>query len=173
MRVPIPLSQRRGDMVVLAFFILNITFITYFVDIEQIIITDTSEFDYPPWPPAPAIDLFHWFGENYDPLFMARPMWWRMTIWIDALFFGPFYAFAIYAFIRGREWIRIPSIIYASVMITNVTIILGEEIWGAHATGSRFAVLGANGPWLLFPIYIIYRMWRHGHPFTREEAEAA
>ena len=37
---------------------------------------------------------------------MARPPFWRMTIWIDVIFFGPFYLFAIYAFIRGRNWIR-------------------------------------------------------------------
>lgn len=27
----------------------------------------------------------------------------------------------------------------------------------------------ANLPWLVFPIYIIYRMWRYPHPFTREQ----
>ncbi len=27
-------------------------------------------------------------------------------------------------------------------------------------------VLLANLPWLLFPIYIIYRMWRYPTPFT-------
>ena len=64
---------------------------------------------------------------------MARPAWWRATIWIDALFFGPFYVFAIYAYIKGRNWIRFGSIIWASVMLTNVTIILFEEVMGEHA----------------------------------------
>jgi hypothetical protein len=89
-----------------------------------------------------------------------------VTIWIDALFFGPFYIVAIYAFIRGKEWIRIPSIIYGSVLLTVVLVILGEEIGGAHATPHLPVVLMANLPWLLFPIYIIYRMWRYPAPFT-------
>ena len=51
-------------------------------------------------------------------------------IWIDSLFFGPFYAVALYAYAKGRDFIRLPSIIWASVMMTNVTIILAEELWG-------------------------------------------
>ncbi len=164
----VPLSQRYGDWIILAFFWLNISVITYVIDLEQLVIVDTSNFDYPMWPPRAVVDLAHWFGSNYDHLLMARPMWWRMTIWIDVLFFGPFYVFAIYAYTRGRAWIRIPSIIYGSVMITNVTIILGEELFGPHATPERLMVLMANGPWLLMPIFIIYRMWSDEHPFTRE-----
>ena len=58
---------------------------------------------------------------------MARPAFFRMTIWIDVVAFGPFYAFAIYAFIRGREWIRVPALVWSGVMMTNVAIILFEE----------------------------------------------
>ena len=34
--------------------------------------------------------------------------------------FGPFYAVATYAFVHGRELIRLPTMIWASVMMTNV-----------------------------------------------------
>jgi LysM repeat protein len=61
-------------------------------------------------------------------------MWRKATIWIDALFFGPFSAVAIYAYVKGREWIRLPSIIWGSVLMTNVFIIMCEETWGPHAT---------------------------------------
>ena len=63
---------------------------------------DPNHFTYPLWPPAKMVDLVHWYGRTFDPPLMARPAWWRATIWIDALFFGPFYAFAIYAFIKGK-----------------------------------------------------------------------
>jgi len=172
MRESIPLSQRKADWPILAFFWINIIFITYLIDIEQLVIPDTSvvenaDFEWPVWPPKPLILLMHWFGENHDPLLMARPVWWRMTIWIDAVLFGPFYAFGIYAFTKGREWIRIPSIIYASVMLTNVTIILGEEFFGPHAAPNPLNVIGANALWLIIPVYIIWRMWTNEHPFTR------
>jgi hypothetical protein len=167
----IPLSRRRGDIAVLVFFWINILFITYIVDIEQIVLPDISgAWDYPLWPPAAAVDLIHWYGNNFDPVLIARPAWWRMTIWIDSLLFGPFYVFAIYAWTKGKNWIRIPSIIWASVMMTNVTIILGEELMGLHATPGPLLVLALNAPWFLFPIYVIKRMYSTETPFTDDRA---
>jgi hypothetical protein len=163
---PIPLSQRRSDLVFIAFFILNIGFITYIVDIEQLIIADANHFTYPLWPPRPLVDLIHWYGRNFDPALMAREPWWRATIWIDVLGFGPFYAFAIYAFIKGRNWIRLPAILWAAVMVTNVTVILFEELLGPHATPRPGLVLLANMPWLLLPPILVARLWKHERPFA-------
>ena len=154
----LPLSKRPGDIPLIAFFLVNLFFITYIVDLEQLVIPDPSNFTYPLWPPPAMVDLVHWWGRTFDPLLLARPPWWLVTIWIDSLFFGPYYVFALYAFIRGRDWIRIPSIIYASVMLTNVTIILGEEIFGPHRSPNLPVVLLANAAWLIFPIYLIYRV---------------
>ena len=162
----LPLSERRIDLLFIAFFLLNLGFITYIVDLEQLVIDDPAKFAYPIWPPSRLVDLVHWWGRNFDPALMARPTWWKATIWIDALGFGPFYAVALWAFSRGREWIRLPSVIWASVMMTNVVIILAEEIWGPHATPRLAMVLAANAPWLLVPIALIARMWRE-RPFSR------
>lgn len=161
------LKERPIDIAILGFFYFNIIFITYLVDMEQLVIGDTSDFEYPLWPPGFIVDLVHWWGINFDPALMARPPWWRATIWIDCLFFGPFYLLAIYAYTKGKEWIRIPSIVYASVMITNVAIILFEEIAGPYASPSLGTVLFANASWIIFPILIIWRMRDEKHPFTR------
>jgi hypothetical protein len=168
MRETIPLRERPVDIALLVFFVINLLFITYIVDLESIVMADPYGTDYPIWPPKPAVDVIHWYGDNFDPVLMARPVWWKATIWIDALFFGPFYLFAIYAYAKGREWIRNPSLIYASVLATNVVIIMSEEIWGPHATPHLPLVAALNAPWLIFPMIIIARMWRE-HPFTRVE----
>jgi hypothetical protein len=102
----------------------------------------------------------------FDHDLVARPVWWRMTIWIDDLFFGPFYVVAIFAYMKGKDWIRMPSVIYASVLLTNVFIILGEEYAGQNAAPNFLVVLLANLPWLVFPLLIIGRMWRAERPFT-------
>jgi hypothetical protein len=117
------------------------------------------------------VDLVHWWGRTFDPVLLARPAWWKATIWIDSLFFGPFYAFALYAFIRGRDWIRLPSVIWASVMLTNVTIILSEEMFGIHATPQLPMVLLANLSWLVMPLLVLARMWRSEHPFTTSASD--
>jgi hypothetical protein len=51
-------------------------------------------------------------------------------------------------------------------MMTNVTIILFEEMIGPHATPARGIVLFANAPWLLYPLLMLWRMWKSERPFS-------
>ena len=118
----VPLRRRWYDLIFVAFFVVNLCLITYIVDLEQLVIANPAHFAYPAWPPAPLVDLIHWWGHRYDPLLMARPPFWRMTIWIDVLYFGPFYLAAIVAFLRGGGWIRVPALVWSGLMIANVLI---------------------------------------------------
>ena len=163
----IPFRERKLDIAIVVFFLVNLLFITYVVDLEQLVIANPNAFTYPLWPPPPAVDVIHWWGRTFDHDLIARAAWWKMTIWIDNLFFGPFYVVAIYAYVKGKEWIRIPSVIYASMLLTNVLIILGEEYTGATPSPNFPVVLLANLPWLVFPFIIIGRMFNADHPFTR------
>jgi len=162
----IPFSQRRVDWIFVGFFLINLFFITYIVDVEQLIIPDPSHFQQPLWPPASMVTLIHAYGSSFDPLLMARPQWWKMTIWIDVLFYGPFYVLAIFALIKGKDWIRIPAIFYSGMMFAGVFIILGEEAAGPHATPNFLFVLALNLPWLLMPIFLTFRL-RNEHPFSQ------
>jgi EXPERA (EXPanded EBP superfamily) len=161
-----PLSRRPGDFVFIGFFVINLFFVTYIVDIEQLTVANPFHFTYPLWPPRPFVDMVHWWGRNFDPALMAREPWWRATIWIDALGFGPFYVFAIYAFVKGRDWIRIPCFIWAGMMFSNVVIILFEEFIGRHPTPRPGIMLAANLPWLLFPMFVVLRMALRERPFS-------
>lgn len=171
-RTIVPLARRRLDVAIVVFFLVNLLFISYVVDLEQLVIANPYHFTSPVWPPAVAVRAIHWWGTHFDHDLMARPMWWKMTIWIDDLGFGPFYLVALYAYVRGREWIRIPSVVYAAMLLTNVLIILGEEYAGATPTPNFPLVLLANLPWLVFPLLIIYRMGTAAHPFTQPAAAA-
>jgi hypothetical protein len=162
---PLPLLRRKRDLALLVYFAFNLVFITYVADIEQLVIRDPHQFTYPLWPPRWSIDLNHSYGAQYDPAMMAREAWFRAVIWIDVLVFGPFYAAAIYAIARGRDWIRIPSIIWASMMLSNVTVVLFEEMVGRHPAPQPLVVLAANAPWALVPPLVIWRMWRE-RPFA-------
>jgi len=166
LRRPIPLARRPIDLAFVAFFALNLGFITYQFDLEQLVIRDPARFSYPVWPLRPVVDLVHWWGRTYDPLVMARPPFYRMTIWIDVVYFGPFYVAALYAFIRGRDWIRLPAMIWAGAMISVVSIILMEERYGIHASPRFLIVLAANLPWLLLPLAVIVRLARSPYPLT-------
>jgi hypothetical protein len=95
----IPFSQRRVDILLVAFFLINLLFVSYLIDTEQLVIANPSHFTYPIWPPRPVIDAVHWWGFNFDPLLIARPPFFKVTIWLDNLLYGPFYLVAIYAYI--------------------------------------------------------------------------
>jgi len=167
-RQTIPLRERRIDWLLLVFFAINLGFITYIVDLEQLVIADRSHFEYPIWPPRIFVDLVHWWGDTFDPLLIARPPWWRATIWLDSLLFGPFYAVAIWAIAKGREWIRVPAIFWSGVMFANVSIIMFEELLGPHRTPAPFVVTFANLPWWLLPFVVAWRFGKTDHPFTRD-----
>jgi len=168
MRQTIPLKNRKTDYIYIAFFVVNLLFITYVIDLEQLVIKDPSNFKYPLWPLPFFIDMVHWWGNTFDPLLIARPMFWKATIWLDVLFFGPFYLVATYAFIKGKDWIRIPTIIISSILFTNVFILLSEEIWGTVVAKNLPMVIMANAAWFLFPVFLVWKMWRSPFPFTRE-----
>ena len=172
MRVSIPLRERPLDVALVAFFAVNLCFTTYVVSLEQIVIADPSHFTAPPWPPASLLSLVHWWERSFDPLLVARPAWYRATIWLDVVVFGPFYAAAIYAYARGREWIRLPSVIWASMLFTNVFIILFDELKGSHPTPSPAVVVAANAPWLIVPVLVVWRVARSPHLFSRDVALA-
>ncbi len=165
MRVAVPLSRRPVDVALVAFFAVNLAFTTYVVSLEQIVIADPLRYAPPLWPPERLLALVHWWETTFDPLLLARPAWYRATIWLDVLAFGPFYAVAIYAFVRGRDWIRLPAVIWASMLFTNVFIILFDELKGIHATPAPAMVVAANAPWLLVPAIVVWRV-RSEHPFT-------
>jgi hypothetical protein len=169
MREVIPLRERPIDAVLLVFFAINLFFVTYIVDLEQLVIADRAHFDYPLWPPAAMVDLVHWWGDNFDALQNARPAFWRATIWIDVILFGPYYAVAMAAFVKGWDWIRVPSIFWAGLMFANVSIIMFEETVGQWASPAWTTVFFANLPWWALPVVVLARFAKSEHPFTREK----
>ncbi|MEV7626911.1 emopamil-binding family protein [Actinoplanes sp. NPDC089786] len=154
----VPLRKRLIDALFVAFFAVNAVVVTYTIDIEQLVIGDPAHFSYPFWPPPPVVDFIHWYGRSFDPLLMARPAFWQMTIWIDVLLFGPFYLAGIYAFARSRAWIRIPALAWSGMMAANVLIILMEERYGVSASPNFGVMLAAYLPWLLAAVAMILRM---------------
>lgn len=168
MRVTIPLRKRPIDVALLGFFAFNLVFVSYVISLEQIAVANPANPGTPLWPPRGALALIHWWERTYDPLLWARPAWYRATIWIDVLVFGPYYAAALFAFARGREWIRTPSLVWSGLMLANVSIILFDELCGEHASPHPFVVVGANASWAILPVLMIWRMSRSPHPFTEE-----
>jgi EXPERA (EXPanded EBP superfamily) len=117
-----------------------------------------------------------------DPVLIANPRFVQVTVgFISAMLFGAFYLVLIYAFVRGREWIRLPAIFYAGMVAMGTAVYLGAGILGdaplfalACGPGSGFdykapsalTSISVNGPYPLVGLLLVARMWRP-HPFTR------
>jgi hypothetical protein len=124
--------------------------------------------------------IAHWQG--IDPVTMANPRFVQVSVgFISALVFGVFYLVLIFAFARGGEWIRLPAIFYAGMVVMNTIVYLAVDVLGdaplfalACGNGSSFDYKTPNVlesfafsvPYILVALLLVARMWR-AHPFTR------
>ena len=163
-REVIPFRERKQDIALWIFFLVNVIFVTYQADIEQLLIRDPDNFTYPIWPPAYMIDFLHWYFEKYDPLLYSAPSGTRRSSGSTRSSTAP--STSLRSTRSGRQgWIRNWSIIWASVMLATVTVILGQGIAG-RSRRPPAARTGDERGRLIVPIWVLIRMWRE-HPFTR------
>ena len=112
----------------------------------------------PAWPPAPCVRAIHWWGKTADKLVLARPVWFQVAIWLEIVVQAPFYAVAIYAFLRRKNWIRLPAVVYAVVLLTIMPIVLGEQYFGEHATDKPALVTAVYAAYVVMPLAVLYRV---------------
>ena len=111
----------------------------------------------------------YWYAHDADPLFMNPPDWMRIVTGLSAFVYMPFYIVLVYALVTGRNWIQLPSVIYAT-MIAAITgiIVFGVEFFGeaAFRTHNPAKFLVFNLPYVLIPLLLLMRM-RKPAPFAR------
>ena len=110
-----------------------------------------------------------WYAHDTDPLFMTPPAWMRIVTGLSAFAYMPFYVVLVVSLIRGWNWIQLPSVIYAT-MIVSITgiIVFGVEFFGEQQwlTPNPTKFLAFNLPYVLLPLVLLIRM-RKPLPFTR------
>ncbi|MHA7650579.1 hypothetical protein ACX9NE_13130 [Mycobacterium sp. ML4] len=176
-RVPIPLRERRRDW----FFIVAFAFFA-----ATSLITDTINTVGPPrresWYTVERLLL----ENGNERLVIENPRFVQITVgFVSAILFGIFYLVLIYAFARGREWIRLPAVFYAGMVVMGTGVYLAVGILGDAPLFQRVCGPGTtfdykfvnaalsvayNLPYPLVGLLLVARMWRD-HPFTRR-AEA-
>jgi hypothetical protein len=112
----------------------------------------------------------YWYAASTDPLFMNPPVWMRFVTGLSAVVYGPFYLLLVYCLLRGKNWIQLPAVIYAS-MISSITgiIVFGVEFFGEpmYRTPHVLKFLMFNLPYVLLPLLLLIRM-RKPLPFIRK-----
>jgi hypothetical protein len=111
----------------------------------------------------------YWYAHDADPLFMHPPDWMRIVTGLSAFVYMPFYVVLVFALLTGRNWIQLPSVVYATMIVTLTGIVVfGVEFFGdpATRTGNPAKFLAFNLPYVLVPLLLLVRM-RAPKPFTR------
>ncbi len=159
----LPLSRRRIDI----FFAVVFAVFTVTSGIADLVPTLGIDFSQPS--ENFLVNSNYWYAHDADPLFMHPPVWMRIVTGLSAFVYGPFYVVLVYALLRGRNWIQLPAVIYAT-MISTITgiIVFGVEFFGEpqYQTQNPAKFLAFNLPYVLIPLLLLARV-RKPMPFTR------
>ena len=173
--IPIPLRERRRDW----FFV-----VIFAIFASTSFLIDTANMVDRPNPHShnPMARFVYDHMVNIDPVLIANPRFAQLGVgFVSALLFGVFYLVLIYAFVRGREWIRLPAIFYAGMLVMNVGLYLAVGLLGDaplfalacgpgsgfdYKTPSPLQSIAVNGLYPLVALLLVARM-RRPHPFRR------
>lgn len=100
---------------------------------------------------------------------MHPPDWMRIVTGLSAFVYMPFYVVLVFALVRGLNWIQLPAVMYATMIVTLTGIVVfGVEFFGdpAMRTGNPAKFLAFNLPYVLVPLLLLIRM-RAPQPFAR------
>lgn len=164
----IPLRERPGDYAFIA--ICAAFFMAVLIsDVTSVSRVDFLDFEktraHPPiWPPWPAVEATWDYAKRFDHLVLHNPLYFRAMMWGDVFFTGPFYLAAIYAFLRGRNWLRIPAFLYACHVLSYAVVLTAEQLAGPYASPNPVVLFAMYGPFWLFAGALMIRLRRH-RPF--------
>ena len=160
----LPLKDRRIDV----FF--AVVFVVFAVTSGISDAVPTLGIEMSPDSPNPLARANYWYALDADPLFMHPPVWMRFVTGLSTFVYGPFYLVLAYALVKGKNWIQLPAVIYAT-MISSITgiLVFGVEFFGEpeFRTLNPVKFLSFNLPYVLLPILLLVRM-RKPMPFTRK-----
>lgn len=107
-----------------------------------------------------------WWCELADPLLCANPLWFKVMCFVSPFVYAPLYLVAIYAMVRGLEWIRIPILITSGALFYTLSVILIEQAWGPYASHNVPLIFAAYFSYWLLPVFLTLRFAFSPHPFT-------
>lgn len=157
-REPIPLVERPGDRWLIALCLLFAS-TSLFVDRLAALDADFCA-------DAHLWGSLCWYGQTFDPLFLANPQWLRVMSGISAWVFGPVYLLMAWGIRAGNEAVRALALPWSVAMLYSMAVHVHMELFGPLAPPHPLVLALIYLPYALAPVLVIRRFWRP-HPFTR------
>ena len=120
------------------------------------------------WPPAFLWPMYFWWCESADPVLQLNPLWIKYLSMLSPLIFCPFYLASIYAIATHKDWIRLPSIMYASILFVDLSAFFVEGLWGEVPSPNMWIFTAGYGYYQLFPLLLLCRFWADD-PFCKQQ----
>ena len=121
--------------------------------------------------PTQLKDLLHFYITTFkDPLMSKPPPFLQSFIIAEAIFQLPFFFVVLYALIKKKNWIRIPSIFYGSHTATTVWAILYEFALSKEIdTKTKLVLISLYYPYFLIPLILAIHMSLVEIPFPNKQ----
>lgn len=140
--------RRPWDLFFVFFFFIHFV-IVYLIDVGFVLDNPKTN-EFPIWPPEQIVRRVREWALEYDPIILWCPKWFSVCIWWLIVYAGPYYLAAMYAFVRGKSWIKIPTVIYCSTLLGFMIQIMVEV---KHPTTFKiYSVL------LIVPLLLLFRV---------------
>uniref|UniRef100_A0A7S0V657 EXPERA domain-containing protein n=1 Tax=Polytomella parva TaxID=51329 RepID=A0A7S0V657_9CHLO len=118
--------------------------------------------------PSWAVTLFDWHvAQNDDFLLRENRPWFKSLVYCECFIQLPFFFLASYAFLKKRNWIRIPALIYGVHVSTTMAPILYEILFGDNFSDKRYQLALIYAPYLAIPFMLSLSMAFSPYPFTK------
>ncbi|KAF8061061.1 tmem97 [Scenedesmus sp. PABB004] len=103
-----------------------------------------------------------------------NPVWFVAFVWCELALQLPFFFVAIYAYVTGANWVRVPAIAYGVHAATTVVPMLADIWAGAGAGNPQREALGLiYAAYLAFPLLIAASMAASRVPFPADRKKKA
>jgi hypothetical protein len=107
------------------------------------------------WPPNTTKRLVAWWVRLCDPLLGTPPLWFRAMTWFEVLVYPFFCAASCIAIYRGlgkSRWIRLPAVVFASIVGYSFLFIVAEYTFGSYKNPAPWIFMSAYLPFFILPV---------------------
>jgi hypothetical protein len=108
----------------------------------------------------PFARAIHWYGQRYDPLVVANPLWLRIMSALSAFVYGPLYLWLAYARLRHGRWPRLAATAWAWTLLYSMVVHLAVELLGDLNPPDLVVFAGVYAPYVIAPALLLRRLGR-------------
>ena len=104
--------------------------------------------------------LWLYYAETFDPIFLALPVWLRIMCSLDTFLFGPLYLLCLCALLRSqveKRWFLLLALPGAGALIYSTLVYFAYEVIEESHRAQLLWVFVVNLPWTLAPFLLIAR----------------